>query len=54
MSENLFTGINRVKDLANPTDLEKKHTPTIETPVSVERDEPFEAKITVGKELAPG
>ncbi|MBU0567539.1 superoxide reductase [bacterium] len=52
MSENLFTVINRVKDTANPTDLEKKHTSNIEVPEPVKPHEPFEVKITIGKELA--
>ncbi|MFQ6092348.1 MAG: class II SORL domain-containing protein [bacterium] len=52
MSQDLFKGINRVKDPANPTDLEKKHVPTIEAPDTVRRGEPFEVKVTVGKELS--
>lgn len=50
MSE-LFEGINRPKDPANKTDLEKKHYPTIEVPASVKTWQPFDVKITLGKEL---
>jgi len=52
MSDILFREINRVKDPANPTDLEKKHVPTIEAPDEVTAREPFETTIIVGKELA--
>jgi len=50
MSE-LFEGINRPKNPANKTDLEKKHDPTLEVPASVRAWEPFDVKITLGKEL---
>lgn len=48
----LFEGINRPADPANMTDLEKKHVSIIDVPVSVKASEPFDVKITVGKELA--
>ena len=48
----LFEGINRPADPASKTDLEKKHFPTIEVPESVQAWQPFEVKVTVGKELA--
>lgn len=50
MSE-LFEGINRPADPANMTDLEKKHFPTIEAPDAAKAREPFDVKITLGKEL---
>ncbi|MCX6639574.1 MAG: class II SORL domain-containing protein [bacterium] len=51
MSE-LFDVINYPKDPANKSDLEKKHYPTIDMPASVKAWEPFEVKVTIGKELA--
>jgi len=47
----LFESINRPVDPNNKTDLEKKHYPTLEVPASVKAWEPFDVKITVGKEL---
>ncbi len=47
--ENLFCGINRVKDWDNMTDLEKKHLPVITAPKSVKKDECFEVMVEVGK-----
>ena len=52
MTEDLFTGINRVKDVSQKTDLEKKHLPTIHAPEEVKAREPFEVTIVVGEELA--
>jgi len=50
--EDILCGVNLPKDAANPTDLEKKHTPVIDAPVKAKKDEPFEVKIEVGKLLA--
>jgi superoxide reductase len=50
--EDLFRGVNRVKDPGNLSDIEKKHIPTIDAPDSVGAREPFEVVIHVGKELA--
>ncbi|MHC4213863.1 MAG: desulfoferrodoxin family protein [Planctomycetota bacterium] len=47
--ENLFCGINTVKNPSNPTDLEKKHLPVITAPQSVKKGECFEVTIEVGK-----
>ena len=47
--EDLFCGVNKVKDPSNMTDLEKKHVPVITAPKSVRKDECFEATIEVGK-----
>lgn len=52
MPEDVWKGLNRVKDKANKTDLEKKHIPTIHAPSEVKAREPFEVKIMVGEELA--
>ncbi len=53
MSDDLFVGINRVKDPDNMTDLEKKHVGTIELPHGDPKArEPFKVKLTVGKDLA--
>ena len=48
----LFEGINHPQNPAHPSDLEKKHYPTIEVPASIKAWEPFNVKITVGKALA--
>lgn len=50
MSEkSIFCGINKPKDPANMTDLEKKHTPVIACPDKVKAGEPFQVKINVGE-----
>jgi superoxide reductase len=48
----LFADVNRVKDPANMTDLEKKHVPVISAPDKVAPGECFEVKIEVGKLMA--
>lgn len=50
--DNLFCGVNRVKDPDNMTDLEKKHLPVISAPQAVKKDECFEVTVEVGKLLA--
>ena len=45
----LFCGLNRPKDAANMTELEKKHTPVIDCPDSVTAGEPFKVAINVGE-----
>jgi len=47
----LLTRVNKAKDPANMTDLEKKHVPVIEAPDSVTAGEPFEVTVHVGKLL---
>lgn len=47
--EDLFCGVNMVKDPENMTDLEKKHLPVISAPKSVKKGECFEVIIEVGK-----
>ena len=48
----LFDGINKVKDEAAPTDLEKKHTPVITSPDKVAAGACFEVTVEIGKLLA--
>ena len=45
----LFCGVNHVKNLANMTDLEKKHMPVITAPKSVAKGEFFDVVVEVGK-----
>ncbi len=45
----LFCGVNTVKDMDNMTDLEKKHLPVITAPKSIKKGECFEVTIEVGK-----
>jgi superoxide reductase len=52
LTEELFSRINKAKDLSNLSDLEKKHLPIISAPASVKGGEPFEVTIEVGKLLA--
>ena len=47
----LFTGINRVKDPARKTPLEKSHAPVISAPASVKAGEPFPVEVSVGENL---
>ncbi len=47
----LFEGINRVKDQANKTGLEKKHAPVIKAPGEVKAEEPFVVEVSVGEIL---
>ncbi len=51
MDQNLFEGVNRVKDAANETPLEKSHAPAITAPDKVTAGEPFQVEISVGKVL---
>ncbi len=45
----LFEGINRVKDPAHMTGLEKKHVPVISVPAKVKAGEPFDVDIVIGE-----
>jgi len=47
--EDLFCGVNVVKDSENMTDLEKKHLPIITAPKSITKGECFEVTVEVGK-----
>lgn len=47
----LFKGINRVKDPAKKTALEKTHAPVLTAPASVKAGEPFIVEVSVGENL---
>jgi superoxide reductase len=47
----LFDGINRVKDPANKTPLEKSHGPVLSAPSTVKAGEPFTVEVAVGESL---
>jgi superoxide reductase len=51
VDQKLFTGINRVKDPAKKTGLEKTHAPVIVAPKSVRAGEPFTVEVSVGEKL---
>lgn len=48
----LFAQVNRPKDPAKLTDLEKKHLPVIDAPAEVQAGTCFTVKVEVGKLLA--
>lgn len=47
----LFENINRVKDPANKTPLEKSHAPVITCPATVKAGEPFTVEVSVGEKV---
>lgn len=49
----LFDNINRVKDPANETPLEKSHAPFITAPEKVKAGEPFTVEVSVGQVMHP-
>lgn len=49
----LFAGINRVKDPAQKSPLEKSHAPVITAPARVKAGEPFTVEVSVGEVLHP-
>jgi superoxide reductase len=51
VDQSLFTTINRVKDQAKKTPLEKTHAPVISVPASVKAGEPFTVEISVGENI---
>jgi len=51
--QSLFEGINRVKDPAAKTPLEKGHAPVITAPLLVKAGEPFIVEVAVGESLHP-
>ena len=51
VDQSLFTDINRVKDPAKKTPLEKSHAPVISAPASVKAGESFTVEISVGENL---
>jgi superoxide reductase len=53
VDQSLFEGINRVKNPAGKTPLEKGHAPVINAPAAVKSDEPFTVEVAVGETLHP-
>ena len=51
VDQTLFTDINRVKDPAKKTPLEKSHVPVISAPASVKAGEPFAVEVSVGENI---
>jgi len=47
----LFKTINRIKDPANKTPLEKTHAPSLSAPKAVKAGEPFTVEVSVGENL---
>ena len=50
--EDIFCGVNTIKNKENMTDLEKKHLPVITAPGEIKRGECFEVIVEVGKVMA--
>jgi superoxide reductase len=53
VDQTLFEGINRVKDPAKKSPLEKGHVPVILAPTMVKADESFMVVVSVGENLHP-
>lgn len=53
VDENLFQGINRVKNPADETKLEKLHSPVITAPEKVKAGEIFNVSVRIGSILHP-
>jgi superoxide reductase len=51
VDQSLFAGINRVKDPAKKTPLEKSHAPVLTAPLAVKAGEPFVVEVSVGESL---
>ena len=51
VDQSLFDNINRVKDPAKKTPLEKSHAPMITAPASVKAGEMFMVEVSVGEKL---
>ena len=51
VDKSLFVGLNRVKDPAKKTALEKSHAPVLSAPTSVKAGEPFTVEVAVGENL---
>ena len=51
VDQTLFTDINRIKDQAKKTPLEKSHAPVITAPASVKAGEPFSVEVSIGETL---
>ena len=48
-ANDIFCGVNTVESFDSASDLEKKHLPIITAPESVNKGEPFEVTVEVGK-----
>jgi len=53
VNEELFRNINRVKDPAHMTGLEKKHSPVTNAPGKVKAGEPFDVDVVIGEVVHP-
>jgi superoxide reductase len=53
VDRSLFASINRVKDPAKKTALEKSHVPVFSAPDAVKAGEPFTVEVSVGEHLHP-
>ena len=53
VDKSLFEGINRAKDPANKSALEKGHAPVIIAPATAKAGEPFTVEVSVGENLHP-
>jgi superoxide reductase len=53
VDQSLFEAINRVKNPASKTPLEKSHAPVITAPRTVKAGEPFTVEVSVGEVLHP-
>jgi superoxide reductase len=53
VDQGLFEGINRVRNQAAKSPLEKGHAPTITAPQTVKAGEPFTVEVAVGENLHP-
>jgi superoxide reductase len=53
VDQSLFEAINRVKDPAKKTPLEKGHAPVLIAPATVRAGEPFTVEVSVGESLHP-
>jgi len=51
VDQSLFTDVNRVKNPAKKTPLEKTHAPVISAPASVKAGEAFTVEISIGENL---
>ena len=53
VDQTLFENVNRVKDPAKKSSLEKSHAPVISAPAAVKAGEPFVVEVAVGEVLHP-
>ncbi|HOG16036.1 MAG TPA: class II SORL domain-containing protein [Syntrophales bacterium] len=53
VDQSLFEGINRAKDPAQKTPLERGHVPVLKAPATVKAGEPFVVEVSVGETIHP-